>query len=465
MTPNRSALLGLLLLANVVLLGRAWEGGLHKDPLRWAAVGKTLAAEGDWAHLRIGKNTYAYKPPLVFWLTAAAYRLGGVSAWGFRVWGALAGVGAVMLLALAVREVRSETEGVLAGLILLLSSDFLKSTFTGRLDTVQLLGMVLALYGYLRGIYADRPRAFLWIGIGVGLATITKLGIGFVALLAVIFSALLTREWRLFRSGSFWCGIVLGIGVVAGVYILMIAADPGVWDKLFSVEALGGIAAESGRRAEYTSRLEMAEKVFVHALPWSVVALGGIWHFARERARASRYLVLLLVWSAAIWLTVTVQTRLYPRYFLPLMPAVAALAAAAIMQWLGAKSVRGLTVKLPLAALAVGLVLLLLPVQLRRAKETRALRRLAPVISTRLAPKEPLYTYRDSDTGIDHLETAVYFYCDRPVRRYHYAKDIAAAGPELVLSEERWMKALRRKLPGYEVLGRAGKLVLLAPGR
>src|SRR5205085_2604173 len=88
--PPRRALSGeglaiVVLAATVTMLARLWEGDFHRDEVLYAAVAKTMAAGGDWLSLHLGGDPYWRKPPLVFWLAAAAYRTLGYTAFAGRL--------------------------------------------------------------------------------------------------------------------------------------------------------------------------------------------------------------------------------------------------------------------------------------------------------------------------------------------------------------------------------------------
>ena len=64
---------------------------VHPDEGRYAEIAREMAASGDWVTPRLNELKYFEKPPLQYWLTAAAYRVFGVHEWTAHLWPALAG--------------------------------------------------------------------------------------------------------------------------------------------------------------------------------------------------------------------------------------------------------------------------------------------------------------------------------------------------------------------------------------
>jgi 4-amino-4-deoxy-L-arabinose transferase-like glycosyltransferase len=58
------------------LYGLSVTGLLGPDEPRYAAVGREMARSGDWVTPRLWGEPWFEKPPLLYWMTAAAFRLG-----------------------------------------------------------------------------------------------------------------------------------------------------------------------------------------------------------------------------------------------------------------------------------------------------------------------------------------------------------------------------------------------------
>ena len=81
------------------------------------AIAWEMAARGDWITPHFDGVRYFDKPPLLYWLMAAAFQLVGRSEWSARFWVALAVVGTAMLVAWLGTRLHSERLGLIAGLM------------------------------------------------------------------------------------------------------------------------------------------------------------------------------------------------------------------------------------------------------------------------------------------------------------------------------------------------------------
>src|SRR5689334_21558130 len=79
--------------AAVTMMARLWEGDLFRDEVLYAAVAKQILVRHEWLNLYLGGDPYWNKPPLLFWLAALAYRVGGISTFTAKLFPALFGVG------------------------------------------------------------------------------------------------------------------------------------------------------------------------------------------------------------------------------------------------------------------------------------------------------------------------------------------------------------------------------------
>src|SRR5512139_2773843 len=70
----------LLVIALLLLVSWQDDRPLHGDAAMYGAIAKAVLQSGDATHLSFNGRPYFNKPPLFFWLTAAAYRTLGVGS-------------------------------------------------------------------------------------------------------------------------------------------------------------------------------------------------------------------------------------------------------------------------------------------------------------------------------------------------------------------------------------------------
>src|ERR1700691_2592065 len=68
--------LAIPLLAILYFCGLSSSGMLGPDEPRYASIGREMARSGDWVTPRLWGQPWFEKPALLYWMTAAAFRLG-----------------------------------------------------------------------------------------------------------------------------------------------------------------------------------------------------------------------------------------------------------------------------------------------------------------------------------------------------------------------------------------------------
>ena len=89
---SRSASIALVLLFALIWFANLdYRRLVHPDEGRYAEIAREMVVSGDWVTPRLNGIKYFEKPPLQYWLTAAAYEAFGIHEWTARLWPALAG--------------------------------------------------------------------------------------------------------------------------------------------------------------------------------------------------------------------------------------------------------------------------------------------------------------------------------------------------------------------------------------
>src|SRR5213592_3474766 len=91
---------------------------LHPDEGRYAEIAREMAVSGDWLTPKLNGLKYFEKPPLQYWVTAAAFSVFEIDEWTARLAPALAGFLAVLLVAYTGKRIAGPDAGVYAALVL-----------------------------------------------------------------------------------------------------------------------------------------------------------------------------------------------------------------------------------------------------------------------------------------------------------------------------------------------------------
>ncbi|WP_134727585.1 glycosyltransferase family 39 protein [Amycolatopsis nivea] len=325
------------------------------------------------------------KPPLSLWVMGLSGRLFGFSSWSMLVPDALAGVGSVGLLYLAVRRFSGPVAGLLAGALLALTPVAALMFRFNNPDAFLVLLLVAGGYFLVRALETASTKWLLLSGVAIGFGFLDKMLQAFLVLPAFVLAyavaaptSLGRRMWQLLAAAG-------AVVVSAGWWVLAVALWPvadrpyisgstnnSVLELAFGYNGLGRIFGQShggdarpkmpefsgaghgfGGQAGLTRLFtEQFGGEASWLLPAALIGLvAGLW-FTRRAPRTDRTRAALLLWGAWTMLSVLVFSYMsgiiHPYYTVALAPGIAAtVAISATELW------RGRAYLAPRAVLAV----------------------------------------------------------------------------------------------------------------
>jgi 4-amino-4-deoxy-L-arabinose transferase-like glycosyltransferase len=315
--------IGLILVALPLFL---WH--LGDVPLRdWdeslvAAVARELwrggLADGAWLHPTIYGEPYLNKPPLMHWLIAVSYHVGGVSEWTARLPGALLSVVSVPLLYGVGRLVLPTRRAACLGSLVYLT--LLPVVRHGRLAMLDGAIVCFFLGMLLSGLRARNDRRWsLGMGLCLGAMCLTK-GILGLLLGGLVLGFLAWDTPRLLRSLYGWFGVALGLLPVVMWYGVQFEQ---VGDRLVTVGLVDQSLARVWQAVEgnqgppwfYVQELLKSAWPWLLFLPWGAQQ---VWQH-----RNLSYGRLLLLWPLGYGAVISLMGTKLPWYAMPLYPALA----------------------------------------------------------------------------------------------------------------------------------------------
>lgn len=329
----------LILIATGIGLRDPWPA----DEPRFALVARDMLLSGDWLIPQVGADLYADKPPMFFWLMAAAMAVTRSLRVGLLLPSLLSGIGCVVLIYDLARRFWNRETGFIAGLVLLTSVQFVWQARQAQIDATLCFWTTLSLYGLLRHCLLGpswRWYAAGWAAAGFGI--ITK-GVGFLPLLLLIPFAVMTRSWtpRLHAAGarSFMKWLLGPLALLAAV---------AVWLAPMLIAAQGDPAI-----AAYRDEILFHQTVNRYADAWQhrepfwyfiVAVIPGLWlpltalipwlwpHWRQAfRARDLR-VVLPLLWVVMVVIFFSLSSGKRGVYVLPALPAFVLACAPALAE-------------------------------------------------------------------------------------------------------------------------------------
>jgi dolichol-phosphate mannosyltransferase len=299
---------------------------IDRDETRYAEIPREMIATGNWILPQLNFKPYYDKPPLLYWLCAASYRMFGVSEWSARLVPASAAFLTILATLVFGSRYFGRRTGLLAAGILMLSIGF---AFTSRyllIDGVLVLLTTLSFFTAYVAVRGDRVRLGWWIlsSVCCGFAFLAKGPLALVLLLPVVcaFSWLSESAAKIrIRDLVILSAVVAGI---AGPWLIAVAFQ----DKDFLLEFFYRHNVRRFAGDFHAKPVWFFIPVLLLAgHPWSFMAIPyGRFFFRRDAvARLARPQLVgyLFLWSAFCFVFFSFSKCKLPTYLLPIAPALA----------------------------------------------------------------------------------------------------------------------------------------------
>jgi hypothetical protein len=316
----------------VFYLTRLGAAGLY-DPNEgmYAEIPREMVLLGDWLTPRFNFIRYFEKPPLLYWLTALAYLLFGISEFSARLVTALAGIAGVGVTYGIGRDLWGKRAGLASGLILSTSLGYFIFSRIILTDMLFTTLMAATFWGLLRGLLDEEgPRRGAMLGAyaAMALAVLTKGLIGLVfPVLTILAYVILTGQWRLLKRLDALRGGALFFAITAPWHILAGLRNPGFfWFYFVNEHVLRFVAKRHLLDYAPMPAYAFLIMVVVWAFPWSAflpVALRRYWPRARAGSREERGFLFILLWAASVVGFFALTPSRLEYYSLPAFPALA----------------------------------------------------------------------------------------------------------------------------------------------
>jgi hypothetical protein len=332
----RAVRLAVVLGAACLVLLFFWRLGeaplLEPDEGRYAEIPREMLASGDLVTPRLNGVLYFEKPPLYYWLNAAAIRVLGLTEFAARAWSAVFGLLGVLVTWRLGVEVGGRRAGLVAAAAL---GTFPLYVALGRLATLDMalsffLTVTLACFWFAHTDGEGRRAALWWHAsfLAAALAVLAKGLIGVVIPGAIVVLYLLaTGRRRVLARVPWFTGTVLFLAVSAPWHVLAAARNPDFLWFYFVHEHVLRYATPIAERQE--PLWYFAVVLVLGCIPWSGLFPSVLrllrWREVRSALAERPEVTFLLLWSGFVLVFFSAsQSKLIP-YILPALPPLAVL--------------------------------------------------------------------------------------------------------------------------------------------
>jgi 4-amino-4-deoxy-L-arabinose transferase-like glycosyltransferase len=317
-----------------------------------AQIARNMLTSGDWVTARLDGVPYLEKPPLIYWLIAASYKVFGVHDWAARVPMALASLALCWLTAAFGIWAFGGRAGLYAGLCMATSVGLFLFTRILIPDVMLTFTTALAMWAFLRALDEEEPRPRLWAFI---FAASLGLGLLLKSLIAVLFPLAagaiylyLTKQlfssqiWKRLRPVS---GAAVALAIAAPWHILATLRNPPyfslathsgpgqyhgfLWFFFMNEQVLRFLNLRYPRDYNTVPRLYFWLFHLLWLFPWSVYFPAVAKLSFKPLDRAGRTRLLALCWCGFLLVFFTFSTT-QEYYSMPAYPALALLLGSAM---------------------------------------------------------------------------------------------------------------------------------------
>ncbi len=376
----RFSFIALAALAVTIFMGKSYEGSLQAlDSTTHAILALDMTANGLKPILPIPNFVTNKRPDLtfndhpfaLFYLSGQAMNFFGPDAWSARLVPTLFSVGCVLLLAWFGSLLYSPAVGLIAGLILMLSRDFIIIGTRFHLDTAMIFFILLSFIAWWK-------KRYVLTGVAAGLGMWMKTPVALLIFPSALFALMLTRQLDRKQFLNLLKGGVVALLVASVIWI--ITGFLGGWNLVvdyWTRQVWGTAVGGRGSPANTTFFMGMG-LLRRNYIPWLILLMISLVMIIVKKRWQKLEVALPLVAALIVELVVSSMRFKFYWYFIPIFPFLALVCVDPLRNWLE-KRYLGVTSFMIGAGLFVPALLVATPISLG-PENFPALRRFHPII-------------------------------------------------------------------------------------
>lgn len=290
---------------------------LDPDEPVYAETAREMLQTGDFLSPRIFGDYWYDKPPMYYWLVAAAFKVFGYGEFAARFPAALMGALTAFMLYFSVTKLFNERAGFWSSLILTSCIQFFYLSKAAVTDTSLLFFMTGALLSFLHKKY--------WLMyVCMGFATLVKgpIGIVFPGIIIFLYLLFMGQLKEIFR-----------MHVLRGLLVYLLVAGPWYY-LMYTVHGMEFINTFLGfhnvtrfTTPEHASRVTFwyyFPVVILGLFPWTGLLIQSVKaSISDSRIDDMRLLIFMHVWWVFVFIFFTICKTKLVSYILPMFPALA----------------------------------------------------------------------------------------------------------------------------------------------
>jgi len=324
-----------------------------------AQIARNMITSGDWVTARLDHITYLEKPPLIYWMIAASYKVLGVHDWVARLPVALSSIVLALLVFAFGTWAFGRKAGVSSGIVIATCVGLFLFTRIQIPDVMLTFTTALAMWAFLRALDESESRPQLWsdvfaASLGIGLLLKSLVAVVFPVGAGLLYMYFTHNLWhrRMWQKLHLIRGALITLVIAAPWHILATLRNPPyfawtlhsgpgeyhgfLWFYFINEQLLRFLNLRYPRDYNTVPRFAFWAFHLLWLFPWSVYFPAIAKLSFRPTDRAGKTRLLALCWLGFVLVFFTFSTT-QEYYSMPCYPALALLLGSAMAeggQWI-----------------------------------------------------------------------------------------------------------------------------------
>lgn len=326
-------ILRLTIIFLIIIAAVSYFAGLPIDVTRdagkYATVAKETFQNGNYINLTVHGDAYDQKPPMMFWLGALGFSIGGISNFWFKLpFLLLVFAGFYWSFRLG-ESLYNRRVGILTAVFLAFSTIYVLYSMDIHADTPLQAFVTLALWQLFEFIKTRKNKHWILGFTAIGLAMLSKGPIGAaIPAFAVVGHIVLKKDYRFLFDYRWFLGIILAFAVASPALIGLMNQFGWAGIRFFFWENNVGRITGSYVKASNDPFFVIHTLLYVF-LPWAILFfISAYFEFkllAKNRFRANEYFTFTGIWIFFVLLSISKNQA--PNYVFTIIPLMAVLTA------------------------------------------------------------------------------------------------------------------------------------------
>ena len=332
-TMFKDKLLRIILFATIALAVWSYYAGLHIDVTRdagkYATVSKEIFQNGNLINLTVHGDPYDQKPPLLFWLGALGFAVGGISNFWFKLPVLLLTIFGFYSAYRLGKSLYNKRIGQFTTFFLVFSLIYSLYSMDIHTDTPLTAFVTFTFWQLFEFIKTKKNIHWVLGFFGIGLAMLSKGPIGAaIPAFAVVGHLLLKKDFKSFLDYRWYLGILLAF-VVASPALIGLMNQFG-WDGIVFFFWENNVGRFAGTYVQTNSDPFFYVHNFAYLfLPWSLLFfIATFLEFRlliKNRFRSTEFFTFAGIWI--YFLILSASKSQLPNYIFSILPLMAVLTA------------------------------------------------------------------------------------------------------------------------------------------